>query len=107
MSHVSSSFFCRPTDNKESNDDNSKSTEEEKKQNKAVSTDKLEKEAGAVDFDLALDYEEMDAPHSDNEGEAKEDITAKSIQHSQPKPKDDDNGDSSDDSSGRGITIVH
>lgn len=49
----------------------------------------------------------MDAPHSDNEGEAKEDITAKSIQHSQPKPKDDDNGDSSDDSSGRGITIVH
>lgn len=64
-----------------------------------------EKETGtAVDFDLALDYEEMDAPHSDNEVEAKEDTTTKSIQNSQNKTKDEENGESSDDSSGRGIT---
>lgn len=51
---------------------------------------------------MALDYEEMDAPHSDNEGEVKEDTSGKNNQHSQPKPKDIDNAESSDDSSGQG-----
>ena len=42
----------------------------------------------------------MDAPHSDNEAEVKEE--AKSIQHSQSKTKDNENAESSDESSGQG-----
>lgn len=94
-----------PAENKETDKDCPDSKQEEKKADEVSGTAIPDKEAsGAVDFDLALDYEEMDAipPHSDNEVE-KEDAAPKSIQHSQPKTKNNDNAESSDDSSGQGI----
>ncbi|XP_032784956.2 peptidyl-prolyl cis-trans isomerase G isoform X1 [Daphnia magna] len=93
-----------PLENKESNSGISQGKEEENKAEENSSVAKPDKDGtGAVDFDLALDYEEMDAPHSDNEGEIKEDIaTAKSEQLPLAKPKDN-GAESSDDSSGEGL----
>lgn len=93
--------MIRPLENKESNSGISQGKEEENKAEENSSVAKPDKDGtGAVDFDLALDYEEMDAPHSDNEGEIKEDIaTAKSEQLPLAKPKDN-GAESSDDSSG-------
>ncbi|XP_046453626.1 peptidyl-prolyl cis-trans isomerase G-like isoform X1 [Daphnia pulex] len=90
-----------PSENKETNNGTSVPKENENKAEENLSIAKPDKESsGAVDFDLALDYEE-DAPHSENEGEIKEDANVKTIQHSQPKPKED--AESSDDSSGQGL----
>lgn len=96
-------FWGDSRENKESNNGTSDRNEEENKTEENSTIAKPDKEAtGAVDFDLALDYEEMDAPHSDNEGEIKEDTTnAKNEQHTQAKPKDS-GAESSDDSSGEG-----
>lgn len=103
---LNSGSFNSPADNKATENDCPNSKEEEKKIDEVSATAETipDKEpSGAVDFDLALDYEEMDpTPHSDNEVE-KEDAATKSIQHSQPKTKDNDNAESSDDSSGQGI----
>lgn len=98
--------MCSPSENKETNNGTSVPKENENKAEENSSIAKPDKESsGAVDFDLALDYEE-DAPHSDNEGEIKEDANVKTIQHSQPKPKED--AESSDDSSGQGnYNFVH
>lgn len=56
---------------------------------------------GAVDFDHALDYEAMDAGHSDNEPDTKDESVAKSTDHPQ-RSKPREQVDSSDDSSGQG-----
>lgn len=55
---------------------------------------------GAVDFDQALDYEAMDAGHSDNEADAKEETSTRNNDH---RGKQRDAAESSDDSSGQGI----
>ena len=98
-----------PSENKETNNGTSVPKENDDVAEENPSVAKPDKESsGAVDFDLALDYEEMDVPHSENEGEIKEDANAKSSQHSHPKPKDD--AESSDDSSGQGthyFVLVH
>ncbi len=92
--------LCSPSENKETNNGTSVPKENDNKAEENSSIAKPVKESsGAVDFDLALDYEE-DAPHSDIEGEIKEDANVKTIQHSQSKPKED--AESSDDSSGQG-----
>ena len=97
--------FYSPSENKERNNGTSTSKEDAKAEENSSVAKPDKESSGAVDFDLALDYEEMDAAHSENEGEIKEDANAKSTQHSeQTKPKDD--AESSDDSSGQGNFIL-
>ena len=103
---INISLLNRPSETKPNDDSNEKSVAKVAEPDAGNTVKPVpEKETGTtVDFDLALDYEEMDAPHSDNEVESKEDTNSANVRNSQKKSKDDENGESSDDSSGRGIT---
>ena len=56
---------------------------------------------GPIDLE-SLDYEAMEAAHSDNEVESKE----KEAQHSQQRAESKEDNGESDDSSGKGISVV-
>lgn len=100
-------YAHRPTESKESSNPASSPKQEEKKKEVEKSDPKSDRDAsGAVDFDLALDYEEMDAPHSETD-DPKEEVIAKNSQHSQAKTKDNGNADSSDESSGQGNDLQY
>ena len=77
---------------------------ESKDQEKEVVQVQPEKDiTGAIDLE-SLDYEAMEAAHSDNEVESK--LEDKEAQHSQKRVESKADGESSDDSSGKGILVL-
>lgn len=91
-------FVCCSADDANSRDENGKdeAKAEEKSEDKSNERQRSNSERD-VDIDQALDYEAMDAGHSDNEGDVKEE--SKNIEHRQ---RGKAQAESSDESSGQG-----
>ena len=96
-------FFLYRASEKEATNGQSEPIKQSENNKELTEEVEVEKDTvGPIDLE-SLDYEAMEAAHSDNEAETKVDV--KEVEHSQQRVESKEDNDESDDSSGKGILI--